>query len=42
MNANANLNCEYKELFDKGVCDEGFIWNPSNWNVINHVILLII
>ena len=22
--------CEYKELIDKGICDEGFIWNPSN------------
>ena len=22
--------CECKELFDKGVCDKGFIWNPSN------------
>ena len=22
--------CECKELIDKGVCDEGFIWNPSN------------
>ena len=21
---------EYKELIDKGVCDKGFIWNPSN------------
>ena len=21
--------CECKELIDKGVCDEGFIWNPS-------------
>ena len=21
---------ECKELSDKGVCDEGFIWNPSN------------
>ena len=20
--------CECKELVDKGVCDEGFIWNP--------------
>ena len=42
MNANANVNCECKELIDKGVCDKGFIWNPSNWNVINHVMLLII
>ena len=23
--------CEYKELIDKGVSDEGFIWNPSNF-----------
>ena len=22
--------CECKELIDKGVCDKGFIWNPSN------------
>ena len=22
--------CEYKELIDKGVCDKGFIWSPSN------------
>ena len=22
--------CESKELIDKGVCDKGFIWNPSN------------
>ena len=22
--------CEYKELIDKGMCDKGFIWNPSN------------
>ena len=22
--------CECKELIDKGVCDTGFIWNPSN------------
>ena len=22
--------CECKELFDKGMCDQGFIWNPSN------------
>ena len=23
-----------KELIDKGICDEGVIWNPSNceWN----------
>ena len=22
--------CEFKELIDKGVCDKGFIWSPSN------------
>ena len=22
--------CEYKRLIDKGVCDKGVIWNPSN------------
>ena len=22
--------CERKELIDKGICDEGFIGNPSN------------
>ena len=22
--------CERKELVDKGICDKGFIWNPSN------------
>ena len=22
--------CEYKELIDKGICDKGFIWEPSN------------
>ena len=22
--------CECKELIDKGSCDKGFIWNPSN------------
>ena len=21
---------KYKELIDKGICDNGFIWNPSN------------
>ena len=24
------FRCECKELIDKGICDEGFIWNPSN------------
>ena len=23
--------CECKELIDKGICDKGFIWNPSNF-----------
>ena len=22
--------CECKELIDKGACDKGVIWNPSN------------
>ena len=22
--------CGCKELIDKGTCDKGFIWNPSN------------
>ena len=22
--------CECKELIDNGICDQGFIWNPSN------------
>ena len=35
--------CECKELIDKGVCDKGFIWDPSNRvsvNVIKRVILV--
>ena len=24
------FGCERKDLIDKGVCDKGFIWNPSN------------
>ena len=24
------MQIEYKELIDKGICDIGFIWNPSN------------
>ena len=27
---NDKCRCELKELIDKGVCDKGFIWNPSN------------
>ena len=22
--------CEFKELINKGICDRGYIWNPSN------------
>ena len=22
--------CECKEVIDKGVCDKGYAWNPSN------------
>ena len=31
--------CECKELIDKGICDKGFIRNPSacGANLINHV-----
>ena len=34
--------CECKELIDKGVCDEGFIWNLVivSVNVIKRVILV--
>ena len=28
---NDKCRCECKELVDKGVCDKGFISNPSNW-----------
>ena len=24
------FRCEGKELIDEGICDKGFIWNPSN------------
>ena len=27
---NDKYRFECKELFDKGICDKGFIWNPSN------------
>ena len=27
---NDKCRCECKELFDKGICDKGFIWNPIN------------
>ena len=25
------MQCECKELIDKGLCDKGCIWNPSNY-----------
>ena len=28
-NLGYKCRCECKELIDKGVCDKGFIWNPS-------------
>ena len=27
---NNKCRCECKELIDKGICNKGFIWNPSN------------
>ena len=31
QNWNKNkCRCECKELIDKGICDKGFIWNPTN------------
>ena len=27
---NDKCRCECKEWIDKGICDKGFIWNPSN------------
>ena len=29
-NAGMKINVGVKMLIDKGVCDKGFIWNPSN------------
>ena len=26
---NDKYRCEYQDLIDKGMCDKGFIWNPS-------------
>ena len=26
------VRCEYKELVDKGVCNKGYFFNPSNWD----------
>ena len=31
--------CECRELIDKGSFDKGFIWNPSNVNVLNHAMV---
>ena len=36
---NDKYRFECQELIDKGKCDKEFIWNPSNVNVINHVML---
>ena len=30
--SNDKCRCEYKELIDKGICNKGFIWNPSNFD----------
>ena len=27
---NDKYQCEWKELIDKGICNKGYIWNPSN------------
>ena len=27
---NNKCRCQCKRLIDKGECDKGFIWNPSN------------
>ena len=27
---NGKCRCECQELIDKGICNKGFIWNPSN------------
>ena len=27
---NDKCRCECKKLINKGLCDKGFIWNPSN------------
>ena len=39
------INVDAKELIDKGVCDKGYAWNPSNCECecdksINHLILV--
>ena len=28
---NDKCRCECKELINKGICDKGYIWNPSNY-----------
>ena len=28
---NDKCQCEGKELIDKGICDKGYIWNPSKF-----------
>ena len=39
---NDKCQCECKELIDKGVCDKGYSWNPSNCecDVMNHAMLV--
>ena len=27
---NDKCRCKCKELIDKGICDKGYVWNPSN------------
>ena len=34
--------CEWKELFDKGECDEGFIWNPNNCECECYIYMLML
>ena len=31
INVENKCRCECKEVIDKGLCDKGFIWNPSNY-----------
>ena len=26
------VRCECKELVDKGICNKGYFFNPSNWD----------
>ena len=30
VNNNGKCRCDCKKLIDRGVCDKGYIWNPSN------------